>query len=304
MWIKQGLIFKPDGQFDWCVTHAMLPVADKIDGDIYRIYFSGRDVSNRSRIGYVDVNINNPQDILNISEKPVLDLGSLGAFDDNGVSPTCLLNYKDKKYLFYMGWNQGSTVRAGEVSGLAISDNGGNTFKRYSRAPVMHRSDKEPYSILVISSILTEDNKWRMWYDSADTWINKDLPRYNIKYAESGSGMKGVDWIRDGIVSVDYNRPDETRVSRASVIKENGIYKMWYCYAIDLGGYRMGYAESMDGIQFLRKDDSVGIDLSESGWDSEMICYPFVFKHNDQKIMLYCGNGYGKTGFGYAVWED
>lgn len=302
MWIKKGLIFKPEGQFDWCVTHAMLPVADRIEGDIYRIYFSGRDTSNRSKIGYIDVDINEPQKILNISEKPVLDLGSLGAFDDNGVSPTCIVNHDNKKYMFFMGWNKGSTVRAAEVSGLAISDDGGNTYKRYSRAPIMHRSDIEPYSILVISSILKEGDKWRMWYDSADTWLNKDLPRYNIKYAESGAGEKGVDWVREGIVSVDYNRPDETRVSRASVIKEDGIYKMWYCHAIDLGGYRMGYAESTDGIEYLRKDESAGIDLAESGWDSEMICYPYVFIHNNQKIMLYCGNGYGKTGFGYAVW--
>ncbi len=304
MWIKKGLIFKPEGQFDWCATHAMLPVADNMGGDIYRIYFSGRDVCNRSLIGFVDVDIKNPQKILNISEKPILSLGSLGAFDDNGVSPTCLVNYANKKYLFYMGWNRGSTVRAAEVSGLAISDDNGNTFKRYSRAPVMHRTDREPYSILVISSILIEGDKWKMWYDSADTWINNDLPRYNIKYAESGSGMKGVDWLRNGIVAVDYMGPDETRVSRASVIKEDGIYKMWYCYAIDLGGYRMGYAESTDGMRFQRKDYLVGIDLSESGWDSEMICYPFVFLHNGQKIMLYCGNGYGKTGFGYAVWDD
>ena len=79
---------------------------------------------------------------------------------------------------------------------------------------------------------------------------------------------------------------------------------MWYCYAIGNGGYRMGYAESEDGIRYERKDQEVGIDVSESGWDSEMVCYPFVFNHKGQKYMLYCGNGYGKTGFGYAILEE
>lgn len=302
-WIKKGLIFKPEGQYDWCATHAMLPIADRLYEDVYRVYFSGRNENNQSKIGYVDIDINNPQNILNISKEPVLDIGSLGAFDDNGVSPTCLVNYENKKYLFFMGWNKGSTVRAAEVSGLAISEDGGKNFERFSRAPIMHRTDKEPYSILVISSILIENDKWRMWYDSADKWINSDLPRYNIKYAESGAGMKGVDWIRDGIVSVDYKQANESRVSRASVIKEDGIFKMWYCYAINGGGYIMGYAESEDGIRFTRKDDKVGIGLSESGWDSEMICYPHVFFHKGEKYMLYCGNGYGKTGFGMAIWD-
>lgn len=278
----------------------MLPVADPMEGDLYRIYFSGRDGQNRSRIGYVVVDINAPQKILEISEKPVLDLGSLGAFDDNGVSPTWMVNHQGKKYLYYFGWNKGSLVRAAEVSGLAISVDHGNTFNKFSRAPVIDRTDAEPYQILVISCILIEDGVWRMWYDSADEWQTPELPRYNIKYAES---TDGINWTRRGLVSVNYRSRDESRVSRASVIKEDGLYKMWHCYAIESGGYRMGYAESGDGYTFERQSDSLTIQVSDSGWDSEMVCYPNVFVHRGQKMMLYCGNGYGRTGFGLAVEE-
>lgn len=299
-WVKKGLIFEPSGQYDWVTTHAMLPIADHVADDIYRIYFSGRDKSNRSHIGFVEIDINNPQNILNISAEPVLGLGSLGAFDDNGVSPTWIVNHLGKKYLYYFGWNKGSLVRAAEVSGLAVSEDGGESFKRFSRAPIIDRTDAEPYQILVISCILIEDGVWRMWYDSADEWQTPELPRYNIKYAES---TDGINWDRKGMVSVDYKAREESRVSRASVLKEDGIYKMWHCYAIDSGGYRMGYAESNDGFRFERKDDSLTIQTSLTGWDSEMVCYPHVFKHKGQKIMLYCGNGYGRTGFGMAVAE-
>ena len=299
-WVKKGQIFKPDQQYDWLVSHGMLPVADPMEGDLYRIYFSGRDSQNRSRIGYVVVDINSPQKILEISEKPVLDLGSLGAFDDNGVSPTWMVNHQGKKYLYYFGWNKGSLVRAAEVSGLAISVDHGKTFNKFSRAPVIDRTDAEPYQILVISCILIEDGVWRMWYDSADEWQTPELPRYNIKYAES---TDGINWTRRGLVSVNYRSRDESRVSRASVIKEDGLYKMWHCYAIESGGYRMGYAESGDGYTFERQSDSLTIQVSDSGWDSEMVCYPNVFVHRGQKMMLYCGNGYGRTGFGLAVEE-
>jgi len=293
-------VFSPEGQQEWVTTHAMLPIADRIEDDLYRIYFSGRDRLNRSLIGYVEVDIRDPQRILKLSREPVLGLGRLGAFDDNGVSPTWLVNHGGEKYLYYFGWNKGSMVRAAEVSGLAISKDGGQTFERHSRAPVIDRTDAEPYLILVISCILLEGNTWRMWYDSADEWLSPELPRYNIKYAES---TDGIDWIRKGIVSVDYKSPDESRVSRASVVKEDGIYKMWHCYAMGSGGYRMGYAESGDGVHFERMDDKVGIDISDAGWDSEMVCYPHVFTHEGQKFMLYCGNGYGRTGFGCAVME-
>ena len=297
-WEKKGLMFSPMGQHPWVITHGMLPVADKINDDLFRIYFSGRDISNRSRIGYIEIDINDPNKILHLSEFPVLELGKLGCFDDNGVSPTWIVTHENKKYLYYFGWNKGSTVRAAEISGLAISEDGGKTFKRYSKAPIIDRTDQEPYTILVISCIIIENGIWRMWYDSADAWTNNDLPKYNIKYAES---TDGIHWQRAGVISVDYMYPGESRVSRASVVKEASLYRMWYCYAIGSGGYKMGYAESVDGYKFKRMDHKVGIELSETGWDSEMICYPNVFKHKNEIYLLYCGNGYGRTGFGYAI---
>lgn len=297
-WKKKGRIFLPNNQYSWVKTHGMLPVADNIGRDLFRIYFSGRDELNISRIGYIEIDINTPNKILYLSEEPVLDIGKLGTFDDNGVSPTWIHNQGNKKYLYYFGWNKGSKVRAAEVSGLAISTDNGKTFTRYSKAPIIDRSDMEPYTILVISCILIENGIWRMWYDSADEWINDQLPKYNIKYAES---KDGINWKREGLVSVDYHYEGESRVSRASILKDNGIYKMWYCYAIKNGGYRMGYAESADGYKFKRMDHAVGIDPSKSGWDSEMQCYPYVFNHEGQIYMLYCGNDYGKTGFGIAT---
>ena len=297
-WIKKGQVFLPNGQYDWVKSHAMLPVADHIKDDLFRVYFSGRDASNVSRTGFVEIDIKDPGKILHLSESPILDIGKLGSFDDNGVSPTWIVNHDGKKYFYFMGWNKGSKVRAAEVSGLAISTDNGETFVRYSKAPIIDRTDNEPYTILVISCIIIENGIWRMWYDSADYWISEELPRYNIKYAES---IDGIHWKREGIVSVTYKNEKETRVSRASIIKDDGIYKMWFCYAMESGGYNMGYAESDDGYQFNRMDDKVGIDLSSEGWDSEMICYPNVFKHNDGIHMFYCGNGYGRSGFGYAV---
>ena len=297
-WIKKGQVFLPNGQYDWVKSHAMLPVADHIKDDLFRVYFSGRDASNVSRTGFIEIDIKDPAKILHLSESPILDIGKLGSFDDNGVSPTWMVNHEGKKYFYFMGWNKGSKVRAAEVSGLAISMDNGETFVRHSKAPIIDRTDNEPYTILVISCILIENGIWRMWYDSADYWISEELPRYNIKYAES---TDGIHWKREGMVSVTYKNDKETRVSRASIIKDDGIYKMWFCYAMESGGYNMGYAESGDGYQFNRMDGKAGIDLSSEGWDSEMICYPNVFKHNDEIYMFYCGNGYGRSGFGYAI---
>jgi len=302
-WRKMGLIFEPKGQFDWMVTHAMLPFADTIDEDLYRIYFCGRNRQNMSQVGYIEININEPKEILYITEKPVLELGPLGSFDDSGVFPSWIVDYESKKYMFYIGWMQGKRVPYYASLGLALSQDGGKTFEKYSRAPILERNDIDPYGT-ASACVIIENELWRMWYLSWVKWVienESSKPYYHLKYAESEDG---IHWKRDGTVCIDFKYDGETRIARPCVIKEDEVYKMWYCYAIGAGGYRMGYAESEEGIKWKRKDEEVGIDVSESGWDSEMICYPFVFEHKGRKYMLYNGNGYGKTGLGYAILEE
>jgi hypothetical protein len=139
-----------------------------------------------------------------------------------------------------------------------------------------------------------------MWYGSGVGWKkidNKKQSFYNIKYATS---YDGINWDRQGTVCIDFKSSKESNITKPTVIKENGLYKMWYCYASIDKLYRIGYAESEDGLNWIRKDEEVGIDVSKSGWDSEMITYPEVFIHKGKKYMLYCGNAYGKEGFGLA----
>jgi len=295
-WIKKGLIVQATGKLGWMVTHATVPFAENIGEDLCRIYFSGRDRLNRSLIGYAEVNLNEPQNILYITEKPVLGLGALGCFDDNGVTPSWVVDHEGSKYLYYIGWNRGSTVRMSLIAGLAISHDGGKTFTRYSKGPLLERTDMEPLSILTAPCVLIEGDLWRMWYVSGVEWVHKDLPRYNIKYAESEDG---IHWERKGVVCLDFKSKNENALARPCVIKEDGIYKMWYSYKGE--SYRIGYAESEDGVTWARKDEEAGIDVSESGWDSQMIEYAFVFKHKDKKYMLYNGNDYGKEGIGLAI---
>ena len=109
-WIKKGLIFEPKGNFGWMQTHAAVPIADKIEGNLYRIYFATRDKDNRSHTAYIEIDIKNPKKILYVSENPVLKPGALGTFDDSGAMPSWIVSYEGKKYLHYTGWTLGVTV--------------------------------------------------------------------------------------------------------------------------------------------------------------------------------------------------
>lgn len=298
-WSKLGLIFCPAGEAPWMQTHAAVPFAEKLSDDIIRIYFTTRDKNNRSHVAFVDISILDPLTILNISQEPVLTPGLLGEFDDSGAMGCWLTTRNNFSYLYYQGWNLGITVPFRNSIGLAVRD-GNSNFHRYSPGPILDRTMFEPH-FTATPCVIFDDNKWKMWYLSCTEWIITDKSpthKYHIKYAES---TDGIHWQRDGLIAIDYANSHEYAISRPSVVHDADRWRMWYSYRGQ--SYRIGYAESSNGIQWERLDHKMEFDVSRTGWDSEMIEYPYVFDHSDHRYMLYNGNGYGKTGFGLAVLE-
>lgn len=299
-WEKLGKVFSPSGKLPWMHSHASVPTAEHIDGNQYRIYFGTRDQNNRSHTGWVVIDLSRPHEILDVSTVPVLTPGELGTFDDSGVMPTWLAHKDGIRYLYYIGWNLGVTVPFRNSIGLAISD-AGLAFRRYAKGPIVDRSLSEPH-FCASCCVIPGNDMWRMWYLSCTGWAlidGKPQHHYNIKYAESDDG---IHWRRDGTVAIDFEDTREYAISRPSVMRDLDCWRMWYSYRGD--SYRIGYAESDDGRNWKRKDLGVGIDVSTSGWDSQMIEYPFVFDHEGQRYMLYNGNDYGRSGFGLAVLES
>tara|TARA_B100000575_G_C22989370_1_gene570562 strand:- start:356 stop:985 length:630 start_codon:yes stop_codon:yes gene_type:complete len=203
-----------------------------------------------------------------------------------------------KIHLYYIGWNPASTVRMSLFGGLAISEDGGENFERWSEAPIIERSKTDPY-LNTAPWIVEEKNEYRMYYVSGCGWINKDLPRYNVKIAFS---KDGCNWKRDGQVCIDFKNNQENAIARPFVYKEGGIWKMLYSFKGI--SYRLGYAESKDGIKWHRKDDYINIKKSEEGFDSDMIEYGVLVKRNNKKILFYNGNNYGYDGIGVAISYD
>ena len=296
-WKRIGRVFTSEGQFPWMHTHAAVPIAEHLSEDIFKIYFSSRDQSNRSYTGFVVIDLQNPDEVLELSSHPVLSPGALGTFDDSGAMGSWLLSDGNKRYLYYIGWNLGVTVPFRNSIGLAVSENG-EPFRRVGEGPILDRTLAEPH-FCASCAVIKEAGLFKMWYLSCLGWCgDKPQPqhRYHIKYADS---VDGIVFDRSGVIAVDLEGPDEFAISRPSIIRDEGKLKMWYSYRGPY--YRIGYAESVDGGPFIRRDHFLGLDVSGSGWDSDMVEYPYVFSHQGQLFMLYNGNGYGLSGFGLAT---
>jgi predicted GH43/DUF377 family glycosyl hydrolase len=298
-WKKLGRIFVADRHRDWMLTHASNPKAFKLGGDVYRIYFASRDARNRSHIGYLDLDLDKPTEMIRLSSDPVLSPGEAGRFDDCGVIPSCIVNLQGRVALYYIGISLGTTVPASSFCGLAYLNEDLSQAARASPAPIVERSETDPVSGGAAFVHFDEGREiFHMWYESCSGWAASPTAleaKLAIKYATS---RDGVHWTRANIVSIP-PREGFTYVSTPCVIHEDGRFRMWFSHKVR-GHYRIGYAESPDGLGWTVSHDRAEIDVSADGWDSEAVEYPFVFSHKGEHYMLYNGNGYGRTGFGLA----
>ncbi|MCO4783737.1 MAG: hypothetical protein KC646_15525 [Candidatus Cloacimonetes bacterium] len=300
-WKKLGKIFNPLGKSDWMETHAQVPIVLPLTQNVYRIYFSSRDKIQRSQVSYIEIDIRSPNKILKLSKEPILKYGKLGYFDEHGVYPSSLNRVGDSLYLYYIGWNQGATYPMFYASiGLAKSIDNGLTFKKCFKAPILSRCEHDPWMVTA-PFVLSDQDKWRMYYVSGLDWDTnyegKLSSKYHIKYAES---LDGVTWERDGHVCIELHDSSEANIARPFVILEKGVYKMWYSYTRN-GPYQIGYAESNDGKNFIRKDEEIQFIGLQTDFDNEMMCYAYIFTHLEETYMVYNGNSFGLEGFGLAV---
>jgi hypothetical protein len=303
---RQGLIYKVTNNHQSMQSHCQVPFAIKTDDTTIRIYFATRDSRQRSVTAFIECDIENPKMVKYVHPEPSLELGKMGNFDDSGSMPSWFIRNGTDIFLYYSGWNAGGSVPYRLGIGLAISTNGGVTFDRYSDGPILDRSIYDT-SWCAQPCVMKEMDKWRMWYLSCSKWeIINDHPEpfYNVKYAES---KDGIYWERTGDICLDFDDVTDA-IGRPVVIFENDIYKMFYSYRRATGyrtdpdnSYRLGYAESLDGVTFTKKNHLFDIIGKRDEWESVMNEYCHIYEHNHKRYLIYNGDGFGKSGFGYAI---
>ncbi len=303
-WAKLGQIFAPEREFLWMRSHAAVPFTHHLGGELYRIYFSCRDERNRSHVGGVVLDFSSVRPkILDLDSSPALAPGGCGSFDEDGAMACNIVEFRDELRMYYIGWNLGRTVPFRNSIGLAVSRDNGATFEKLA-GPVLDRSLYHPF--FVASPFARYDQgQWRLWFLSCTRWERKGetfIHHYNLHQTTSENG---IDWRPQSRVCIDFLDEHEYAISRPCVLRDADCWRMWYSHRASATAptYRIGYATSDDGENWTRRDNEAGIDVGDIGWDADMVCYPYVFDHQDRRYLLYNGNGYGLTGFGLAVLE-
>ena len=307
-WIKKGLIFQPGEQYSWLVSHAQCPNPLELK-DRLRIYFSSRRRQENdgmwvARGFFLDVAKEDPSQLLHIHDRPILELGAAGEFDHFGIMPGSVVPVGDKLYLYYCGWDRGVAVPYHWAIGLAVSKDGGETFQRCGKGPILGPTHREPY-LQACPVVKREGGKWHMWYLSGLRWLEAGGRKESVYQLMHATSHDGIDWEREGEPIIPAQVEDECQTSAALMeAGDRHLMLFSYRYGSDFRnrrrGYRIGCAHSMDLRYWQRDDTLAGLEPSAAGWDSEMICYPSICTVGSKTYLFYCGNDFGRGGFGYA----
>lgn len=313
-WKKLGLIFDPTLILDrpnWMLNYAQAPNVVIFD-DFIRIYFCCRPEPDEnmqfvSYCAFIDLDRRNLFEVINLSKKPILQLGEIGEFDEFGTYPVSVIQENTDLIAYYGGWTRCESVPFNISLGVARSTDGGISFKKYGPGPVLSHSPDEPF-VVTSPKIRKFDNTWYLAYTAGKRWILGDDGRPEIIYKlRMATSVNGIDWVKQNSDIIESRLGADEAQACPDILFSNGAYHMYFCYRQGLGfrddeknSYRIGYARSKDLKSWSRNDSIVNLDISERGWDSEMVAYPNVFELNGDFYMLYAGNGNGRTGFGLA----
>lgn len=297
------------------VSHAQSPQA-VVFPDSVRIYFSTRKRSSNgkfvSHVRFVDFD-RSLQAVLRHCDSEVVALGAPGTFNEHGIFPFSPVPVGERIFGYTSGWTRRQSVDVDTAIGLAISDDGGETFEKIGDGPVLAATLYEPF-LVCDGFVRVFEGVFHMFYIYGTVWqrasgSGRPERTYVIGHARSDDGVL---WKKEGRQVIPSAYPGECQ-ALPTVLQIGRRFHMLFCHrrSVDFrnnpkNGYRLGYACSDDLVHWERDDVAAGIKLSDSGWDSEMMCYPHLFECGDAIHLLYNGNMFGRDGFGAAtlIYED
>ncbi|MCM1251824.1 MAG: hypothetical protein NC321_03315 [Clostridium sp.] len=287
----------------WYSKNIMKPVAYYMESEkILRLYVTLCDAENIGRIGYLDLNPENPQEILDYSRIPCIDIGKNGEFDSHGCVSACIYEEDGLMYMYYSGYSVSVDVPYVIQSGCAVCvDDDREVFKKLNHGEaILQLTSSEKY-LRSNPYILKRDKQYALWYVGGDDWTATDKgtkPLYNIKYIQSKNKLQ---WNSQTVeIALDVLNSDCNGASIGTVWRDGTDYKMICCIRYLMDGYRLAYAVSKDGIHFSLENDGIQLVGENLDWDKEMQCFPCLFKYKDKTYLFYTGNHYGIGGLGYA----
>ncbi len=230
---------------------------------------------------------------------PVIGSPDPGAWDQDRY-PLAVILVDGVYHLYFNGRDEGASFPNAYDIGHATSSDGVSWVMDPAN-PVLTRGAEGEWdeNALWGVGVIHDESGYRMWYSGHEAGTSG-----RVGYATSADGSAWTKYPDNPIM--DAGPPgsfDDYGVLPSTVMVRDGLYQMWYTSSRDPGpmfdwDWRVGYAESDDGLSWTRRTEPV----LES--DGELVA-PSVFFDGSRYHMWYENlSGYGRAEISYAVSPD
>lgn len=256
-----------------------------LENDIFKMYVSSRENDSISYSeSYNGYNWTTPQVILTSTKNTW----------ENIINRATVLKVNNKYYMYYTGQN-------GEFSkiGMAESSDGINWIK-YENNPIIV-PEKNNEGTNVMNPFVMYDNEeavFKMWY-AAGEQFEPDV----INYATSKDGIHWEKYKDNPILKKSSDGFDTYKVGGCCVLKENNKYTMYYIGYTSLLEAQILWAESEDGINWVKHNSEPIIKGTKFAFDEDSVYKPSVVlnKKENESYLYYNGRRGATEYIGLAV---
>lgn len=288
---------------DWTNGVSIIPTNN---GQTYRMYYCGK---KGAGIGFAEASVSDPLTWVEHPSSPVLRPRADNWEGDMINQPRVVKVTETHWRMYYSGWGfpgPGKPKVEGTAwsMGIAESFDGGTTWKRWQDEPFMERGPKGSYDDggVFVPMVVRVGDRWLMWYTAAKIHA-AGHQNIHLCFATSADGLHWEKHAKNPVVTDDFaDGATRSVTSRCYVRHDDGVFRMWYSFGKP--GYRICYAESLDGVEWERSPISPVLDVSpKPAWDDDIVEYPEVQIVDGVFRLWFCGNGYGSVGFAKGVIE-
>jgi hypothetical protein len=276
-WGAFKMVIAPGSEGAWDTSGAT-DGAVILDGDMYRIWYAGSDGSN---LRIISAESADGKIWGNFQQN--LDVGNIPGVDDLSIHFPAVL----KTGATYQMWYTGST--SSDLTKLVIIYCDSNRLDPWTNFHVaVDAGSQGTYDTGAAwgPTVILDDGIYKMWYAGYADGNMTD----RIIYCES---LDGITWgnFHLAIGAGNLGGYDDLASNSPSVIKDAGIYKMWYSGQAQAGsGFSIStiYCESTDGISW--ENFRLVMEAGAQGeYDSAFVTGPMVINNNGTGMMWYRG---------------
>ena len=208
----------------------------------------------------------------------------LGDWDGNKLRHPRVI-FDDGQYRMWYDGQNPTYPNWGWAMGMAESSDG-LSWSKHDGNPVLEPGDEGEWDSMYrgqAAMMKDDDGLYKTWYSGSDGGI------WQTGYATSTNGIDWAIYDNNPVLATGAEGSwDEQEANGPAVIKDGGIYQMWYhgCNA-DYSICSIGYATSANGLDWVKHPGNPVLTGAGGEWDESYMFWPSVVKDGSTYKMWY-----------------